>query len=474
MAAKRLTQIALEKLRHDPDRRVEVPDGKGLYLVLQPSGSKSWAFRYRRPTDGRPAKLTLGPVRILRDGEAEPGSAPAVGEPLTLAQARRLAGQVQHGVAVNEDPAAERKAAKVAAQEAVDRDLFEVIAQRFLERYARPNTRASTFGETVSLLGFRMDAAGSLTVRTTDRARDPRWAETWPAVRWRGRKLQSITRRDVNELLDAIVDADAPHAANSTLSAIRRLFNWSVEQDVLPISPCVGVRKRVATVERDRVLSDEELRLVWLAAGEMEWPFGHLVKLLALTGARRDEWAEAKWSEVDLKGRVFHLPRERSKNGLAHDIPLSPQAVEVLEDLAKHALKGTPDWLFSTGKGRRAAASLRPISGFSRAKRRIDATILGIQAPEATGEEAATMAAWRLHDLRRTAVTGMARLGVALPVAEKAINHVSGTFAGVVRVYQRHDYSAEVREALDRWGAAVERVNKGLPAVPSNVVPLRA
>jgi integrase len=467
MPRKRLTQLSIENMRPDLLRRVEVPDGNGLYLLVQPSGAKSWAYRYRRPGGGKPAKLTLGPFRTLREGECEPAAQPTLGEPLSLKQARWLAGQVGLGVAVGEDPAAERKRAKTEEHEAGDRDHFDVVARRFLERYARTNTRPSTFGQTLNVLGF-IEASGRLELRSHDTRREhPRAVDTWPATRWRGRKAQTITRRDVNELLDEIVDAGSPHASNATLAAISRLFGWAVEQGILPASPAVGVKKRTPTVRRERVLSDAELRLVWLAADEVGEPFGHLVKLLALTGARRDEWAGATWSEIDSGRRVFHLPASRSKNGLAHDIPLSPRAVEVLEDLSR--LKGEPDYIFTTGQGRAAAAEnapLVPVSGFSKAKRHLDATIAAIQARQEAERAARTgeapvavnpMADWRIHDLRRTAVTGMGRLGVRVEVAERAVNHVSGTFAGVVGVYQRHDYANEVRDALERWAAAIER-----------------
>jgi integrase len=389
-----------------------------------------------------------------------------VGAPLTLAQARWLAGQVRHGVAVKEDPGEKRQAAR--RKDRDDRDNFDVVARNFLERYARRNTRASTAGEMANLLGFTKSQELRKLTRT-------RALETWPALRWRGRKLQTITRRDVNELLEAIVDAGVPSAANATLAVVRRLFNWAVEQDVLATSPCAGVKRPAPLVERDRVLTDAELRLVWFAADQMAWPFGHLVKLLALTGARREEWAGARWDEVDLTARVFHLTAARTKNGVALDLPLSPQAVAVLEAVAEHRLAGKPDWLFSTGTGRANAATLAPISGFSKAKRQLDAAMLVIQRREAAeaGIEPEPTPPWRIHDLRRTTVTGMARLGVALPVIERSVNHISGSFSGVVGVYQRHSFADEIRDAMERWGAAVERISRGDAAVPSNVVALK-
>jgi hypothetical protein len=474
LANKRLTSKSVENARGNADRRTETAYGDGLYLVIQPSGAKSWAFRYRRPVDGRPAKLTLGSYRQLRDGETEPADRPAVGEPMTLAHARWWAAQVKLDVAVQEDPSSKHRQTKRATAEANDRDQFEVVAARFLERYARRRTKASTFGETVNVLGFRMTDRMELELR--DKAKGPRPADTWPALRWKGRLIQSISRRDVNELLDAIIDADAPYASNSTFSAIRRLFNWAVEQDVIEKSPCDGVKRRFATADRDRVLTDAELRLVWLGADKLGWPFGHLVKSLMLTAARRDEWAEGRWTEVNLGGLMFQLPGERTKNGLPHDIPLVPKTVEVLEDLATHRLNGSPDWLFSTGRGRGTAANdahLVPISGFSKAKKSLDAAIKEIAEKEAAEEgwnDPQSVAPWRLHDLRRTAVTGMARLGVSLPVIEKAVNHISGSFAGVAGVYQRYNFAEEVRDAFERWALGLERVISGSDLVSRNVV----
>lgn len=494
MATRGLTPLGIRNAKPRANRYI-LHDGNGLDVEVQPTSKKSWYLRYRRPGGGAPANLRLGAwlddelARRAANGEKPPG--PKIGDTLTLERARRLASRCRELINAGIDPGAQQQAAKRVAKEgapAADRDLFEVIALQFLERYARPNTKASSFGETVSLLGFRLEKEAEndgerarIVLRRRDNERDPRRASTWPAIRWKGRKIQSITKRDMIELLDAIQDAGVPHAANSTQGALHRLFEWCVERDVLQVSPCAGVKKVVPTVKRERVLTDPELRLVWLAAAEMKWPFGYLVQLLALTGARRDEWAEAKWSEIDRKHGVFHLPAGRSKNGLAHDIPLVPQAVAVLDVISIHRLGGEPDWLFSTGTGRKAAsagAPLTPISGFSKAKLKLDSTILGIgrREAEAAGEDPESfksIADWRLHDLRRTTVTGMARLGVAVEVAEKAVNHISGTFAGIVRVYQRHDFAVEVRDALKRWAAGVDRVVAGQELVPNNVRRLR-
>lgn len=472
MAARGLTVLAIRNAKGSAKKYV-LHDGRGLDVEVQPTGKKTLYVRYRRPGSGKPANLRLGlwldDDVAPRPAERETPPEPKIGDALTLERARRLASTIRELIKAGVDPGAQQQAAKHALAEIGDRDDFEVVARRFLERHARPNTRPSSFRETAQILGFRVGDDGALAIRTADPAKDRRPEDTWPAVRWKGRKIQEISRRDVNELLDAIADAGVSYASNATLSAVRKLFNWSVEQDVLAVSPCTGVRKRATPVERDRVLADQELRLVWLGAEQLGWPFGHLVRLLALTACRRDEWAEATWAEVDLKRRIFSLPPERSKNGIGLELPLSPQAIKVLEGLKEHQLAGEPDYLFSTGRGRAAAkpdAPLRPISGFSKAKEVLDKEMVAIARREAeeAGQDPATVKAipaWRLHDLRRTAVTGMARLGVALPVIERAVNHVSGSFAGVVGVYQRHGFGPEVRDALERWGAGVDRVVAG-------------
>jgi integrase len=180
------------------------------------------------------------------------------------------------------------------------------------------------------------------------------------------------------------------------------------------------------------VLTDSELRSVWQAADTAGGPFGALVKLLILTGQRRDEVARMTWSEIDTEARLWTLPGERTKNDQPHEIPLNKPAMAILKALPRI---GERFALTSTGEA--------PSSGYSKGKRRLDA-LLPPDMPD-----------WRLHDLRRTVASGMARLGVSLPVIEKVLNHTSGSFAGIVGVYQRHGFSDEKRKALETWGRFV-------------------
>ena len=266
---------------------------------------------------------------------------------------------------------------------------------------------------------------------------------------WRGRAVNNITRRDALDMLDRVIDGGSPVAANRALTVAKTFFNWCIARDLIASSPCVGVRPPTAERSRDRVLSDDELRLVWQAArGGAGWPYGQMVQLLALTGARRDEVARMQWSELDFKQCLWTLPRERVKNDRSHTVPLSPLAISIIKDVPRIA---GPHVFTKDGK----TAS----SGYSLGKRRLDA-LLPAEIP-----------AWRLHDVRRTVATGLAKLGINLPVIEKVLNHASGSFAGIVGVYQHHEFADEKRAALEAWSNHVAQL---IADNPAKVVNLRA
>jgi len=209
-----------------------------------------------------------------------------------------------------------------------------------------------------------------------------------------------------------------------------------VGRAVLDQSPAEGVPLPSKEVARDRVLDDNELAQVILAARKIGGPYGGIVELLALTGQRREEVAGLQWEELDLAQRIWTLPKSRTKNAKAHVVHLSEQSMAVLA----RADRPGP-YVFSL-------LGTKPFQEFSRAKRRLD--------------QLSGVTAWRLHDLRRTCVSGMARLGIAPHVADKILNHQSGTISGVAAVYQRHEFLAERRAALDLWGAHVGRVVMGI------------
>jgi integrase len=256
----------------------------------------------------------------------------------------------------------------------------------------------------------------------------------------------------VIELLDGIVDSGRGTSANRVLAHTRKFLNWCVERDILQASPAAGVKAPADENARDRVLSDDEIRLFWAACDDAGFPFGPLGKLLLLTGQRRGEVGEI--TDKEISGDTWSLAPDRTKNGRAHDVPLSQAAQAILAGVER--IKSKAGYLFTT-------TGETPVSGFSKAHKAISAKMAEL-ASEAAGE-AVEIPAWTWHDLRRTCATGLARLGVPVWVTEAALNHVSGTRAGLVSVYQRHDYAAEKREALDLWALAVVDIVAGLDPV---------
>jgi integrase len=196
----------------------------------------------------------------------------------------------------------------------------------------------------------------------------------------------------------------------------------------------VGLRKPGIERSRDRVLTDRELRSFWSATEDLGFPFGPTFQLMALTGQRRGEIAGMRWSQINMDQSVWTIPASVAKNGRAHEVPLSTLAQDIIGALPRFA---GADFVFTT-------TGVSPVSGFGRAKDRLDFTM--------------ESAEWRLHDLRRTVASGMARLGIAPHVIEKVLNHVSGEISGVAAVYNRHGYQAEKAEALEAWAKEIQTI----------------
>src|SRR5262245_16637154 len=251
---------------------------------------------------------------------------------------------------------------------------------------------------------------------------------------WAGRSVHEITKRDVVEVLSAIEQRGAPGTANKTLKSIKTFLRWCVGRAVLDRSPAEGVPLPAKEVARDRVLNDTELAQVILAARKIGGPYGCIVEFLALTGQRRQEVAGLRREELDLAQRIWTVPKIRTKNAKAHIVHLSKQALDVL----KQGDQREP-LVFSP-------LGTKIFQNFTHAKRLLD------QLSGVTG--------WRLHDLRRTCVSGMARMGTPPHIADKVLNHQAGTISGVAAVYQRHEFLAERNQALDVWGAYVGKLLK--------------
>jgi integrase len=379
----RLTKSAIDALPTPQSDVVYWDSGcPGFGVKVTPKGRKVFIVLYR--TGGAGSKLrkyTIGPYGRV-----------------TLHQARVAAQKVFAAKLEGRDLAAEKRESK--RRMVTDRveDLLETfIAQRLSQNRSG--------GEIARLLRREVGKA------------------------WTGKSIHEISKRDVVEVISAIEQRGAPSAANKTLKSLKTFLRWCVGRAVIDQSPAEGVPLPAKEVARDRVLADEELARVILAARKIGGLYGGIVELLALTGQRREEVAQLSHEELDVVQRVWTIPKSRTKNGKAHIVHLSPQSMAVLGRAVGPRLL-----MFSL-------LATKPFQEFSRAKRLLD------QLSGVTG--------WRLHDLRRTCVSGMARLGVAPHIADKILNHQSGTISGVAAVYQRHEFLAERRAALDLWGAHI-------------------
>ena len=320
---------------------------------------------------------------------------------ITLSEARKLANEALHAVAFGTDPGTE----KTRAQRVPDNQHFAQFVDHFIETYARPKNRSA-------------DESARLLRREFVRV-------------WGQRPIMEITRHDVTAIIDVILQSGKHTTANRSLAAIRKLFNWAVERGYLDQSPCTGIRAPVKMVSRDRVLTNDEVVAVWRSTLAMGYPYGAIIQLLLLTGQRREEVAAMAWSELNLDEALWSIGAERTKSDRAHVVPLSPLAVSIIAALPRfHG-----EFVFP------ARGSERTVSGFGKWKREID--------------RLSDVSEWRVHDIRRTVATGMARVGVAPHVVERILNHTSGTFGGVAGVYNRFGYLPEMRAALERWATHV-------------------
>jgi integrase len=261
--------------------------------------------------------------------------------------------------------------------------------------------------------------------------------------------LTEIDRRTIALQLAEIEMTSGPVARNRVRSSLSAFFAWSIREGLLEINPVAGTGKAYEGGSRDRILSEDEIAQIWAALQPDQ--FGDIVRLLILSGQRRDEIGGLRWREIDFSRNVIVLPPVRTKNKREHTIPLSPLARAILErqPRRKNADSVPRDLVFGHGQG--------GFSGWSDCKVALDERVLA--ARQTSDPKAKPLPNWRLHDLRRTAATVMAdRLGVLPHVIEAVLNHVSGHRAGVAGVYNRAIYEAEMREALGLWAERVQAI----------------
>jgi integrase len=441
MPTKKLTDLFVDRAKPPASGRLEYFDASfpGLALRITSEGGKSWCVFYR--IGGRLRRYTLGRYPALKPADA-----------------RREAQGALERVRLNIDPADEKRARRRGRD--ASGPSFEVAAvfAQFMAKHVRKRNgtpiRASTRRETGRLLGLAPDG-GDL---STWSARSPR---TGVVAEWHGRDVRTLTKRDVLDLLDDIVERDAPITANRTLTALKTFFGWCVARDIVAASPCQHVSDPSPEKSAERELADVELVAVWRAAEKIGFPYGSMVQLLLLTGQRRDEVRELPDGELDRRNQLWRLPGERTKNGREHHVPLSTSAIAVLDTLPKIRSRARHnDPLLFTLDGRVA------ISNLSRRKKRLDEAML--RELRAIDPDALALKPWRLHHLRHTLKTWMQRVRIPKDVRNAVQNHYDNDMD---ELYGHYSFEKEKRDALDRWARHVEALVSGVAG--AEVVPLR-
>jgi len=384
-------------------------DGRtGLGVRMSPKGRKSFNYMYR--FNGKARRLTLGTYPTLGLASAR----------VKHSKAKELLGKgIDPGALHVEKRRAERQAETV-----------NDLAAEYLEKWARPRKRSA--GEDERIL--RKDVL-------------PLWGK---------RKAKDIRRRDVILLLDGIVERGAPIAANRTLGIIRRMFNFAVSRDILDATPVAMVKAPAKENQRERVLSPEEIRIFWNDLDKAPISQGIILalKLQLVTAQRKGELIGVAQSEFDLEEeKIWIIPPERAKNGKTHRVPLSPLAVSLIEKA--QALAGDSQWLFPSP---RADGPVKPQAVNQALYRACMPPDKRPKAARLADKPAVGLAGIVPHDLRRTAASLMAALGINRLVVAKILNHVENS---VTAIYDRHSYDAEKRRALEAWAAHLEEILSG-------------
>lgn len=408
----RFTDRQIQALKPRAERYEVREDGAhglgNLAVRVSPNGGKSWGFVYS--IGGRNRRLTLGryPEMTVADAHAAASAALA---------------KLQAGV----DPGTEAVNANVEARKALT---VADLAVLYLDQHARKKKRPGSVAKDEGML--RKDVVPTLGAR----------------------KARDVERRDVRELLRAIVDRGAPIQANRTLALLRKVYNWGVSEDHVPGNPCLGVKAPGEETQRDRMLGDAELQTVLanLAGAGMSEEVRLALRLQLLTAQRCGEVMGLRWDEIDLAAGWWTIPAGKAKNGKSHRVPLSKQALAVLAE-AK-VLNPDRAHVFPSPRGDKPMVP----------------TAVGL-AVRRTQERFEGVAPWTPHDLRRTAASHMTGMGIPRLVVAKLLNH---TDRAITAVYDRHSYDREKREALEAWGRKVEALEaaarRGLSVVEGEAV----
>ncbi len=404
MPKKNLSATFVSKVKPPAEGRVEYFDTqvKSLALRVTEKGAKSWVFFYR--IDGKLRRLTIGKF-------------PKVGLKEARDTARMAGSKVYSGI----DPAVERKTAHATARREQE-DSYRVVALEYVEQVCRRQKQNRT-SERIERILLKYPAA------------------------WHGRPIQSITKREVKQLLTKVYDDNGPTMANYLYANLTALFNWAVGMDILTSLPIHKSLKPHKTAVRNRPLTEEEIKAVWEGVEEQGFPFAPLVRLALLTGQRQNEVAAMTWDELDLNSAEWSLPAERTKAKRAHVVPLSDAAVELLSELPRF----TGEYVFTTRGGESY------FQGYSKAWARVK---------EASGIEDV-----KFKDLRETVANTMrSRLGISEEVVGMVLNHAPRS---VTTLHYAADHDLKLkRGALQAWADFLAGVIEG--KVASSVVAFSA
>lgn len=416
---KTFSKFVLEQ-RPPASGRVEIRDAESPLVIRISPTKRTWCIRTRVGRGGEQVRVTCSISVSIEN----------------LPDARKWARENVDSCKRGDDPRTDRKAriqAKQRAAEAAELRRFGRVVELYIDRRVRREKQN----------------------RTSDTIE--RFFQIYFLPRWRDRSVIDISRADVNSALDAIFDRQVtgdrgrvyggPVAADRALAQLAAMFRWWETQDDQFRSPIVRGMTRTNPIKlaRDRVLSDEEIRALWNVVeatdDRTQKLFGKLVRLLLLTAARRDEVSGMQRSEIGADG-IWVIPSARYKTGLTHVLPVTERMRAVLATIEK---VGKSDLVFTTnGK--------TPFQGFSKCKTQLDAALL---EDLCKADPEAEMKPWRLHDLRRTARTLMARTGVSSEIAERVLGHSVG---GIEGVYNRHDYLVQKKQALDALAGMIDRI----------------
>jgi integrase len=444
-----LTDASVRKYAPTNQRR-EIPDTRApcLRLIIQPkpSGAKSWAMRFRRP-DGRTAKLTLGAVDLSEEENAEE---PVLGGALTLRAARQLANKIDRDRARGIDVVGEYKTRKsrkqIEAKDAAAKTFGSAVVEFLRDhKVKRWGTRPRRWRDDAAILGLRWPKGCEDLAKVQPTIIKGGLADTWS-----DKPLAGIDGHDIHSVVDQARKLGIPglerrnrevseNRGRKVHSGLGNFFRWAQRQRKVSVNPVQGVWNPGAPPARDRTLNDAEIKSFWLATAKVAEPVRSSLRILLLTGQRVNEVIGTRREELAPDG-IWVIPGARTKNHRPHSLVLPPLVREIITGVPR--VESSP-YVFTGATGK------TPITVGSKVKRAID---------EAIGND---VPPWRLHDLRRSAASGMQRLSIRPEVIERLLNHVSGTFAGVAGVYQRDPLAEEVAAALLRWSQHVTGLVEG-------------